>query len=462
MSRCILRLLVNTTSVCLLCACGSSSSGGSGGSSGFVQIINGMEDSPTLFAEIEEDGDLLETVNNLGFRGASSLLSLGRGAYEVDLYFEDPDTGFNERLLATEIDVQRNTVHLGILSGSFADPQFTWVDKPDSDVVGGDDEEVELQALNLSSDSVSVYLGDEDDGLNAETLVATVAAGIASDPVVVEFDDDASYTARVTLDGDSDILYDSGTISIPEATRRTLVVTDATGPDPATKSLFVVSDAGTQFYANGVARSGFRVINALSDAGDIRAGIEISSSGEVLADATLLFGQATDLTVALPTFVDAIISAPSGASDVTSVTASLNEDTAYTFIVGGSLLEDDVAVRVNELDLRTVAISINVHLVNTLGETDDEDISEVDFYALPLGESLSDIAPAASGVGFLEGVSRILPATAYDLVVTTAGTQSILAGPARIFPGGGEQVLVVAAEAAGGGEPYQVLTQIEQ
>jgi len=279
---------------------------------------------------------------------------------------------------------------------------------------------------------------------------------------VIEFDEDANYTARVTLDGASEILYDSGRIVVPVASRRTLVVTDATGPDPDTKSLFIVTDAGTQFYPNSVARTGFRIINALSDAGDIQVTVDLSSSGEVLAEATLLFGEATDLTVTQATFVDAMVAAPSTATEQTTITASLNEDTAYAFIVAGSLLADNISVRANELNLRSVAKSINVHIVNALQETDDEDISAVDFYALRIGDSLSDTIPTATSVSFLEGRNALLPATAYDLVVTTAGTQSILAGPARIFPVGGERVIVVAAEASGGGLPYQIITQIEE
>ena len=109
------------------------------------------------------------------------------------------------------------------------------------------------------------------------------------------------------------------------------------------------------------------------------------------------------------------------------------------------------------MDTRQVANSVNIHFVNTLRETDEEDSSAVDFYALRLGDSLSDTAPLATALSYLDGTSVIIGATPYDLVVTTSGTQSILAGPARIFPVGGEQMIVLASEAAGGGLPNQVV-----
>jgi len=51
----------------------------------------------------------------------------------------------------------------------------------------------------------------------------------------------------------------------------------------------------------------------------------------------------------------------------------------------------------------------------------------------------------------------VVPARAVDLVITTAGTQSILAGPTRVNLQGATEVLVVVTEAVGGGGPNQVV-----
>ncbi|MEM1433483.1 MAG: hypothetical protein AAGG11_05470 [Pseudomonadota bacterium] len=439
--------------------CGSDESSDSG--LGLVQIVNGIVDSPDLLIEIEEDGDLAETVNALGFQRASRLTSLSRALYEFDIFFEDPEDGFNERLLSSELEVRRNTVYLGVLSGSFSNPLLTWYERPEGTVTDADSEDIELLAINLSSESVAVYLGDDSDGLAAESLVATLAPGSVSSPLLVAHDDDADYRARVTLDGSDTIVYDSDRITIPVGSRQTLLVTDPTGPDPDTKSLVILSDSSAIAYGNVAAGSGFRMINALADAADIRTEVVLSAAGTSVTGQTLLFGEATALIAADATFIDVDTFAPAAAATASTTTVSLSSDTAYVIVTAGTVLEEDVSVRATELDLRSVANSVNIHLINALNETDDEDISAVDFYALPLGDSLADTAPAATNVGFLEGRNTLLPATAYDLVVTTAGTQSILAGPARVFPSGGERVLSVAAESAGGGLPNQILTLID-
>lgn len=436
--------------------CGSDESSDDG--TGFVQFVNGIQDAPALLVEIEEDGDLIESVSALAYTGASSLTSFARGAYEVDFYFEDPEDGFNQRLLSADLEVRRNTIYLGLLTGSFDNPQLTWIEKPEGTVTDADSEDIEVQVINLSEDSLAFYLGDDDDGLAADALITTIASGETSTATLLPYDDDADYRARLTLDGASEIVFESESLGIPEASRQTLVATDSVGPDLTAKSLFVVGDAGATTLPNGVANAGFRLFNAVPDVADARLVVESSALGDGLIDAGLLFGASTALQVADASFIDVELYVPADATDQTRTTVSLSSDTAYVIIAAGNALDDDVSVRANELALRPIANAVNVHLVNALSETDDEDVSAVDFYALPLGDSLADTAPAATSVGFLEGRNAILPATPYDLVVTTAGTQSILAGPARFFPTGGERQISVAAENAGGGLPNQILS----
>lgn len=452
--------LVWVAATLVVFGCGSSSSSG-GNSSGLVQLINGVIDSPNLTVEISNsDDDVVEAVSSFGFQQASTLVSLARGTYTIEVYFEDPATGFEERLLSSEIDVRRNTIYTGLLNGTFADSQLSWFEKDESDVTDTE-EEIELQVINLSSDTVAVYLGDTSAGLRAESLVATVAPGNVTDPSTADYDDDADYQLRLTPDSSSDIFYDSGIISVSESSRNTIVINDNVGPDPNSRAVFIVRDSSSITLVNDLAQSGFRMVNSVADVADVGATVEVAATGNELFDGILPLDEVSDLTVVESDFVDVEARAPSTSASSLTATVSLSPDTAYSIVIAGSSLEDDVSIRANEIDVRSVANSINIHFINALRETDDEDISEVDFYALPLGDSLSDTAPSATGINYLQGRSFTVGATAYDLVVTTAGTLSILAGPSRIFPVGGERMIAVATEAAGGGRPFRVELAVE-
>ena len=61
----------------------------------------------------------------------------------------------------------------------------------------GEDDLLELQVINLSADTMSVYLADEADRPDQENLVGTAASGSQSDPVDFVFDEDADYRVRL-------------------------------------------------------------------------------------------------------------------------------------------------------------------------------------------------------------------------------------------------------------------------
>jgi hypothetical protein len=105
-----------------------------------------------------------------------------------------------------------------------------------------------------------------------------------------------------------------------------------------------------------------------------------------------------------------------------------------------------------------VANSINVHFINALSETDEEDVNAVDFYALGDDDSLSGSSPVLSGVGYLEGRSIVLDAKSYRFLITTRNTHSILAGPEPLSAAQGSEKYIIAASVAIGDGTPNILT----
>ena len=148
--------------------------------------------------------------------------------------------------------------------------------------------------------------------------------------------------------------------------------------------------------------------------------------------------------------------APSGAGTLQTASVSLDADTAYSLLVTGSgdEAEGSLLMRANDMGFRSVANPINVHFINALSGTDEEDVDEVDFYALGDGDSLCGSSAALSGVGYLEAGSVVLDAKSYRFLVTTRNTHSILAGPEPLSaPQGHAKYIATVGEAIGGGTP---------
>ena len=440
--------------------CGSSDDS-SNPESGYLQVINGLNDSPDLKLELRDDGDdLVVSSESFGFQRASALLALNEGVYQLEINSEDPESGFEDLLLEREIDIHADVIQTLVLEGALATSTFRLIEKDAGDISevreDGEDDRLQLQVINLSASTVSVYVADEVDRPDQENLVGTVAAGAHSDPVEFVFDADADYRIRLTADASDELLFESNEVDFAPNTRATIVVNDNVGPDPDSRNVWLVRDDGTAPQQNRLARSGFRVVNLVQDVADAAISITKDVGDADLFTATMLPMDISSFTRTNPGFVRIEARAPSGATALETASVSLDPDTAYSLLVTGSGGQADggLLMRANEMDLRPVGNAINVHFLNALAETDQNDVTEVDFYALGDDDSLSGSSPVLSSVGYLQGGSIVLAAKSYRFLVTTANSHSILAGPEPLAaPQGRGQYIVSASEALGWGTP---------
>lgn len=440
--------------------CGSSDDS-SNPESGYLQVINGLNDSPDLKLELRDDGDdLVVSSESFGFQRASALLALNEGVYQLEINSEDPESGFEDLLLEREIDIHADVIQTLVLEGALATSTFRLIEKDAGDISevreDGEDDRLQLQVINLSASTVSVYVADEVDRPDQENLVGTVASGAHSDAIEFVFDADADYRIRLTDDASDELLFESNEVDFAPNTRATIVVNDNVGPDPDSRNVWLVRDDGTAPQQNRLARSGFRVVNLVQDVADAAISITKDVGDADLFTATMLPMDISSFTRTNPGFVRIEARAPSGATALETASVSLDPDTAYSLLVTGSGGQADggLLMRANEMDLRPVGNAINVHFLNALAETDQNDVTEVDFYALGDDDSLSGSSPVLSSVGYLQGGSIVLAAKSYRFLVTTANSHSILAGPEPLAaPQGRGQYIVSASEALGWGTP---------
>ncbi len=441
--------------ICLvvLSAAGSGCGGSSGGSDGpgYVQIVNVIVDSPSLQADVED------SLFNLNFRQGTGLVEVVSGNNTVEVIYIDPDNGDETTVVEEfELAVFESTIHTLVLHGTYDAPQLLSLDKPFSDIGEEDSEIYEAQVVNLSTGgALEVYISEPNLDPGNNVPVATLVSGAASDVLTLDAGD---LRLRLLAEGETQVIYDSGEFEIEENTRRTFYIHDPVGPDPASRGSFQTTDSGLLTFPNEVARAAVRTANMVVDEASVNISVVDPGQGDTLRADDLPFTGVSGYTTVDPAFVNISAQPVSGAADV-NTTLSLNEDTFYTVVVAGAVVDDSVSVRALPLARRLVATSAVVQFVNTLQETDIDDFDQVDFYVLPQGDELDDGPPLAADMGFLEGEEVLVEANGeYDLVVTTAETQSILAGPVRVTPVGGTAMLVLITPAAGGGTPYQLVT----
>jgi|TARA_Y100000310_G_scaffold341113_1_gene439200 hypothetical protein len=430
---------------------------------GSLQVVNAIIDSQLVTFRIKtSSSEDFNPLDQLQFRQASQLALAPADDYDVEITYLDPLTNETIELLPDfQFTLTAEMVYTFILHGDFTNPQTMLLEKPRGDLDTGDAAEFEAQIVHVGTgEALDVYLGDPNATIDTSAPLTTLIPGASTQPLLRTA---GLQRLRLTEAGDSQVLYDSGTFNLVGRTRRTFLLHDNVGPDANTKDTVLLTESGTIEHPNEVARAGFRVFNAVPDETSITVDLIDATSEQTLETVTLGFTEVTDFAPITATFIDVSVAAASAPGvEANRTTVSLNQDTFYTLTVGGSIPDDSLSVRSSTSPQRPIATFANLHFVNTLRETDDPEIPRVDLYALEVGDALDDDVPRFVQFGFLASAAAIVPPMLMDLVVTTSGTNAILVGPVRVDMVARSSIIVVATEATGGGEPYQIIVETTQ
>lgn len=456
----IYRSVITVFFIVLLVACGNGESDDDGGSgSGSVQIINSMLDSPEIIVRVMKDDDTISTTD-VSYQETTGVDSLDLGNYAVLLEYQNPlDNSLTTVYSEYDFSVVEDKVLTIIISGEFSSPQFHELEKNSSDSFSDDEEveEFELEVINLASDSTEVYLEGQLD--NSGAPLVSLTPGSFSDPVILEDYDNSSYRFLVE-DGSGEVYFDSGKIDFDENSRSLLIITDSAGPDSSKKSAYLVDSTGVDVYVNEEVGSYLRLVNLIPDDEKSNVDISYSATSEAVSEDLLAFGELKNKGLIETGFVDVAASSDSDSLLSKTSAVSLSNDAYETVVVGGRWGDSTVAIGSLSGKLRPLAKVANIQFFSGLIETDDDDIDEVDLYAIEIGGSLSAEIPICVDVGYMSGCTTTLSATtSYDVVVTTSGTNLIIAGPVRLTPEELSTILLLAAESEGGGEPYSIYVE---
>ena len=399
----------------------------------------------------------LTLVGGIDFGGVTQFGTAAPGSFRMEVRYIDPETA-NEAVLIPEflLGIGDEMIHTVIARGSFAAPDPMILSKPAGEVDSAESADIEVQFVHLGTNqTLDIYFGDNDQDIASAAPFATLTPGNWTEPTLLP---EGEFRLRLTAAGNTNAIYDSGEFTITRRSRRTIILADSFGPDPTAKDSFQFAETGGLAFPNEVAQAGYRVINGVGEETDITVDIIDGATDEIIDTMTVDFGQITDFMTIDPVFIDVSVSVASdpGVQEATA-SFSLNQDTFYTIVIGGSVVRSSVGIGSISASRRPLAIGANAQFINTLPRTEDDVLQPVDFYALDAGDALADGSPRASFVGFLNGSTTTLPAAPLDIVVTASGTESIHAGPERLNVDAGANVLTIIAEAAGGGTPYQII-----
>ena len=268
---------------------------------------------------------------------------------------------------------------------------------------------------------MDIYVTAPGDDL-ANTTPIDADFGDAAGPVALEAATD--YQVRITPDGDTTVVYDSGTLNLPAGTELLLVAVENTfkaGANPV--NLLAVGPAEAAEVLDVNMGAEVRVVHNSADTPPV----DVLIDGTEVVDA-LAFPDATeyDDIQAPPGTYNVVI-----AADADNTIAPIDEDVtleatqSYTAIAVGSFADSSIEAVLTVDERRNIATAAIVEVIH--GSYLVAASIPVDIYLTSDGV-IADAEPAIPGLAYKESTGQ-LPLTPGDywITVTAAGDKSVVA-----------------------------------
>jgi Domain of unknown function (DUF4397) len=308
-----------------------------------------------------------------------------------------------------------------------------------------------LQILHAapSAPALSVFLTAPGADLSSSAPFGTASFQGSLGPTSVT---SGSYELRVTASGTvTPVLYDSGTITLPDGSDVVFAALENTGPGVATLTVSGFDALGNQQWFPDVSTpSALRVVHDSADA----PGLSVIANGNTAIPlvATISYEASSAYLALTPDVYDLAITPASNTSDVLAAqTVQLWPGVSQTLYAFGPLAS--IAAFMTHDDTRRYATQAKLRVIQGAPTA-----GTVDVYLTATGTGIASAAPTYASIPFGTDTGFVsYVAGNYDLIVTPAGSKTPLLGPIPMTLKNAGLYTEVARDAAGGGAPYGLI-----
>lgn len=346
-----------------------------------------------------------------------------------------------------DVTLERDTRYYAAAVGTVAGggPELLLVEQtatPSSSTVA----QVEVAHLAANAPAVDVYVTAPGDPLSGATPLGSFSFKDTLGPVEVPAGD---YRVRVTAQGGSSPVFDSGTVSLAGGEAYFVGAVDNTNFGDSPISLIVENDGTVTEVIDADAGAGVRAVHNSYDAPNVDIYVDSMLAGSDLAFPDAFPGAGNDPATdyaALPAgTVNVGITATGDPTVVAAADLDLANGAAYTVLAANAVASLELLPYVD--DIRSVATEARVRVIHGAATAPN-----VDVYAVAQGDTCPGNADALlTDVPYKASSDYLsVPGGDYALCVTTAGTGTVVIGPVDVTLANGGVYTVVAREEAGG------------
>jgi hypothetical protein len=268
---------------------------------------------------------------------------------------------------------------------------------------------------------VDIYVTAPGDDISGATPI-DADFGDAAGPVAIDADTD--YRIRIAPDGDSTVVYDSGTVSFPAGTELLLIAVENTlkvGDNPV--NLLAVGADGASEVLDVNTGAAVRVVHNSADTPPV----DVLVDGTTVLDAVPFPAASGYDDIQAPAGTYNVVVAADADNNIAPIDVDLTLESgkSYTAIAVGSFDANTVEAVLTEDDRRNIATAAVVEIIH--GSSIVAADIPVDIFLTSDGV-IADADPAIAGLAYKESTGQLaLTPGDYWVTVTAAGDKAVVA-----------------------------------
>lgn len=401
-----------------------------------IRVLHASPDAPAV--DVLVDGNIV--LSDVPYKAASGYLNLTAGQHNIKVNAAGTDTTVIEVDSMFESDKKYTVIASDYLSN--ISPLLV---TDNTAAPGSGNVKVRVVHGNPAAAAVDVYVTAPDADLTGvEPTLTNVPFQAISDFLEIPAGD---YQIRVTLTGNMNVIYDSGTLALGSGGELTIVAVKAIMGASPLNLLALTGDSESPVLELMNAPVLVRVLHASPDAPAVDV---LVNDNIVLSDVPY---KAASGYISLPAGTyNFKVNAAGTSATVIDVTTDLMKNTAYS-VVAVDYLSDITALLIPEEYYTPGQGNFKLRVLHG-----SPSAPAVDVYITAPGANLMDVTPTLENVGFTDFSDNLeVPAGDYQIRITVAMTDTVVYDSGAVSLAAGANLTAVAVEAAMGVSPVSIV-----
>ncbi|WJG07873.1 DUF4397 domain-containing protein [Aliiglaciecola sp. LCG003] len=391
-----------------------------------MRVIHAAPDAPPV--NVYASGSILAGLENVDYQEGSETIEVDAGSYDVRVEAVIP--GGNMDVINETLLLEQDTLYNVFAIDTVAQDVEPLILANPITAVSAGNARVQIVHVAPNAPAVDIYVTTPgDDITTAQPLVTADFRDFTGQTEVAAGD----YQVRITLAGATEVIYDSGTLSLTDGADLVVAATQSVAAGGSPVTLLIIDDAGAGQVLDVNSGSDLRVVHGIADA----PAVDVIANNEIVLFDGPQFTQFSEyINIGAASYtIDVVADADNNIVAIDDAPVTLESGKIYTAIANNTLANADLDL-VTDMP-RSVATEAKVRIIHAASAA-----GAVDLYITSDGGIIA-VEPSFVNIDYSTGAltdTGYVSLAAGDYVVTVTATgskEAVIETPVLSLDGGG-------------------------